>query len=75
MAGPTASQDALYGSGTECTNKLQQLTIGAAKPWAHESSDTFTGGTWTGGAANAASGKAKDCSDQFIKQQDYLVRP
>ncbi|MCX2716067.1 hypothetical protein [Mycolicibacterium sp. J2] len=66
-------EDGLYNAATECTHKLQALTFGAVEPWAHETGEAFGGGVWTGGAASAANGKAKDYANEFAQQQANLV--
>lgn len=72
-AWPDVNEDLLYDRATACTRALQDLTFGSAEPWAHELNETFDGGIWTGGAAGAANGKAKDCGAKFDQQQNHLV--
>lgn len=70
---PEADEDKLYGASADCTRALQNLTFQSANPWAQQRSDTFQGGTWSGGAANSANATAGICSDHYREQQAHLV--
>lgn len=70
---PNVNEDQLYDSATNCVHKLQDLTFDAAEPWSHHRSETFDEGAWSGGAANAADGRAGAIAGEFTAQQNHLV--
>ncbi|OMC01586.1 hypothetical protein [Mycolicibacterium fortuitum] len=69
-----ADEDQLYKVADDATQALRQLTFDAYDPWQHERTETFNGGNWLGNAAGAANNKAGKHSEEFVAQQNNLVK-